>query len=341
MVGRPSRFVVSLSDEDREVLEHLREHGDTSRVRHRAHAILLSETGKSVNELAAIFGVRRNTISAWLDRWNADGLTGLGDADRSGAPPKLSEAETQQLIDLLKENPHSPRDVLAEFLKATGKTLSRSTLRRLARRFNLRWKRTRKSLKSKRDQKEFDKAAKELEGLKEQHRSGDLHLYYFDEAGFSLVPPVRYGWQPTGETIEVPSARSKQLNVLGFLSLGSQLTPYTVEGTIDTDIVIACFDNFCETLDQPTVVVIDNASPHSSKKFADRIPEWEQQGLSLYFLPPYCPELNLIEILWQRIKYQWLPLEAYDTFKSLFDNVSDVLSKVGTSFTLNFSAELK
>ena len=336
MVGKPSRYVEPLREEDREVLNHLQDHGETSRIRRRAHAILLSDSGKSVNELADIFDVKRNTVSSWLDRWEAEGLQGLGDAPRSGAPSKLTKSETKKVVKLIKKHPHAPRQVLGEISKGIGKTISRSTLRRIARRFGLRWKRARRSLKSKRDDEEFEKAKGELEELMEQHRLGNIDLRYFDEAGFSLVPPVRYGWQPIGETLEIPSTRSKLLNVLGFLSLDSQLTPYTIEGTIDTDVVIACFDNFCESIKKPTVVAIDNASPHSSKKFESRRLDWEKKGLFLYFLPPYCPELNLIEILWRMIKYHWLPLKAYDSMKSLLRHVNTVLSRVGSDYTVDF-----
>jgi hypothetical protein len=37
----------------------------------------------------------------------------------------------------------------------------------------------------------------------------------------------------------------------------------------------------------------------------------------IYLLPAYSPELNLIEILWRMIKYHWLPLKAYESFKDL------------------------
>ena len=68
MVGMPIRYVEPLVEEDREVLNYLRDHGETPRIRQRAHAILLSDSGKSVRELAEIFEVRRNTASSWLDR---------------------------------------------------------------------------------------------------------------------------------------------------------------------------------------------------------------------------------------------------------------------------------
>ena len=40
--------------------------------------------------------------------------------------------------------------------------------------------------------------------------------------------------------------------------------------------------------------------------------KWAAYGVFFHFLPPpYSPELNLIEIPWGKIKYEWLPLESY------------------------------
>lgn len=88
---------------------------------------------------------------------------------------------------------------------------------------------------------------------------------------------------------------------------------------------------------RPSLVVIDNASPHTSAKFTSQIETWEARGLFLYFLPPYCPELNLIEILWRMIKYHWLPLKAYANFKSLLENLNHILANVGSEYCLSFA----
>jgi len=48
---------------------------------------------------------------------------------------------------------------------------------------------------------------------------------------------------PYGEIIEVPSQRSKRLNVLGFLTPDNDLESFCFEGTVDPDVVVACFDN--------------------------------------------------------------------------------------------------
>jgi hypothetical protein len=176
--------------------------------------------------------------------------------------------------------------------------------------------------------------------LSDLHRTvlrGEQDLYYFDEAGFSLTPTVPYGWQPTGSRIEIPSSKSKQINVLGFLDyLGDGFDPYVVEGCVDASIVIACMNSFCKKIKKPTTVVIDNAPIHTSGQFQSKIPEWEERGLYLWFLPPYCPELNLIEILWKKIKYYWLPINAYQSFEKLNDELNYILANIGKTFRINF-----
>jgi transposase len=66
-----------------------------------------------------------------------------------------------------------------------------------------------------------------------------------------------------------------------------------------------------ERVNKPLVVILDNASIHTAKKLK---PYWdllEEKGLQFYFLPPYSPELNRIEILWRKIKYEWLSFKSY------------------------------
>ena len=48
------------------------------------------------------------------------------------------------------------------------------------------------------------------------------------------------------------------------------------------------------SLHKPTVVVLDNASFHKSKIFKANIAKWANRGLTLLYLPPYSPQLNII-----------------------------------------------
>jgi len=155
-MGRPeSRFIEKLTKSQVERLEQMRDYDASKRVRQRAHAVLLSFGGKSVNELTSIFSTSRNTICAWLDKWDASKFSGLADKHRVGAPTKLTLDEQARALELLKQTPRSLKTVLIELEKETGKPISTSTLKRLAKKNKLIWKRMRKSLRDKRDQKKF------------------------------------------------------------------------------------------------------------------------------------------------------------------------------------------
>ena len=195
----------------------------------------------------------------------------------------------------------------------------------------------RKSLKQRQDQEKVAQCRDEIAKLEARTAAGEIELYYFDESGVSTVPEVPYGWQNVGETVLLPAFRTPRLNILGFFSQSQPFYSETVDGRVNSDTVIACFDNFANSRQMPTVVLIDNASIHTSKKFKARLPLWEAQGLSLYYLPPYSPELNLIEIVWRFLKYKWLPLSAYQNRPTLRASLLEILAGIGSEYTISFA----
>ena len=221
--------------------------------------------------------------------------------------------------------------------KKTQKRISISALKRLAKKAGLRWKRVRKSLKLFREPAAFERCKRELEALQKQEDQGKIDLYYFDEAGFALNPSIPYAWQAARDIIEVPAHKYGRINVLGFMNRQNDLHPYLFEQSVHTGVVMGCFDDFCSTLTKKTVVAVDNASVHRSEEFEARIPYWKKQGLIVKYLLPYSPELNLIEILWRRIKYSWLPFSAYDTLNALIEALENILRDVGSEYQITFA----
>lgn len=319
-------------------LKELIKNHSNHRARVRAHAILLSHSGYTMQEISNILFVSRvETISQWIDRWASAGLIGLFDNYRSGRPEILSIEEKAEAVNIVKSAPRNLKLALVELCEKIQKTLSIDTLKRTLKANNLRWKRARKSLKNRRDEEEFYQAKAEIELLKERHRSNEIDLRFFDESGYDLTPSVPYAWQEKGKSIELPASRSKRANVLGFLNLDSQLESYVFNDSISSDIVVACFDDFAGKIIKPTYVILDNASIHKSDEFEEKIEEWKSKNLFVKFLPAYSPELNLIEILWRFIKYHWLSLEAYKNVKSLNDNLDEVLRNIGTKYRITFA----
>ena len=59
------------------------------------------------------------------------------------------------------------------------------------------------------------------------------------------------------------------------------------EGSVDSNVVIGCFDLIAQNLTKQTWIVLDNAPIHRSEEFAEKMEEWEKLGLKIYFLPAY------------------------------------------------------
>lgn len=175
--------------------------------------------------------------------------------------------------------------------------------------------------------------------LQQWEERGEAELYYFDESGFSQASSVPYAWSPVSQPLELPAfSRSRRLNVLGFLSRQGKLVYHSTTETVTTETVLEAFDLLLKEKSPEAfaVVVLDNASIHRSALFRSKELEWREQRLYVVFLPTYSPELNLIEILWRKIKYEWLPITAYQSFQSLTDHVLQVLSGYGKKYSISF-----
>jgi len=147
------------------------------------------------------------------------------------------------------------------------------------------WKRTDE------DEKEF--ARQDLAELTAKADHEEIDLVYFDGSGFNLWAKVVYAWQKKGKRITVPVTRGKSQNVLGFMWHRCQrFESFVFEGSIDANVVIACFDRLARRIERQTVIVIDNAPIHRSEEFEEKINEWAELGLQIYYLPTYCPSLN-------------------------------------------------
>lgn len=330
------RYVREVTDSELVTLEFAYKNHASARVRTRAHIIILSSKGYQLQAIADICEITRQTVSAVINRWEKSGIIGLYDRPRPGKPRSLTSDDEDFIHDLSEQEPRSVNKIIAVLEDLRGKKVSRSTVKRVLKKKKV-WKRIRKSLRGKRNEEKFREAQEEIKCLEQRRKKGEIELYYFDEAGFNLTPCVPYAWQPSGEYIEVPSAKGKTLNVLAFMNKDNDCTSFIFESRVNTDVVIACFDSFSGTLTGKNVVIMDNAPVHKSKKFLSRLPEWHKKGLDIIFLPPYSPELNLIEILWRKMKYEWLPFSAYTSFSKLKEWVEDILVKFGSQYTIEFA----
>ncbi len=183
----------------------------------------------------------------------------------------------------------------------------------------------------------YDTVVSKIIRYEKLEEKGKIDIYRFDESGFSPTSNCLYLWSEVNNTATVKTLSIKRINVLGFLSRKNKLKSYIADGKVNSDKVIEVFDDFTLTLEKQTIVILDNASYHKSKKFKSNIGKWARRGLTLLYLPPYSPQLNIIEILWKFMKYYWIEYTAYLSYNNLLEYVKKVFDNYGSSqYKINF-----
>jgi transposase len=129
------KFVKTLSDEVQQELHKIYQQHTGFRNRQRAHAILLSLRGYTLNQIQDILQADRDSISVWIDRFNADGIAGLDDLPRSGRPLIYTSEEIAFFKAELDKEPCQIKQAQAKLQQQTAKTSSKDTLKRALKKF--------------------------------------------------------------------------------------------------------------------------------------------------------------------------------------------------------------
>lgn len=137
-------------------------------------------------------------------------------------------------------------------------------------------------------------------------------------------------WQPRGRagTIEMKTNPGrKRINILGGLDFDnlSVITTLTEE-KCNKERVVEFLQKLREIYqDKEIVVVLDNAM-YNHAKYTTTYAEW--YNIELLFLPPYSPNLNLIERLWKFTKKKLVHNKYYPKFKEFIEKVEEFFGRL-------------
>lgn len=172
--------------------------------------------------------------------------------------------------------------------------------------------------------------------LENLSQNNHIDLYYGDETKISQTGYVPYGWQHKDENINIPVQRGKGFNCFGLLSRTMQFHYQLSETNMTANDILTFIDEISLKINKYTVLVLDNARVHTAKVIQKRLKIWQQRGLFVFYLPPYSPQLNIIERLWKEVKQGWLRPCDYVDFDSLRYGVNRVFANIGSTLNLNF-----
>lgn len=97
-----------LTTEELTELDELYRRTKQIRVRTRAQMILLGAEEKlSAPQIANIVRQDEQTVRRWMKRFNAEGISGLYDAPKSGAPRRVPDTYRERLLVVVRRRPRS------------------------------------------------------------------------------------------------------------------------------------------------------------------------------------------------------------------------------------------
>jgi hypothetical protein len=164
--------------------------------------------------------------------------------------------------------------------------------------------------------------------------SGYIDLYFGDGSHFGLASNVLYARQTKENPILLPSAKGRFLNVAGLTTRKNKLFYEVHETAFNAGKAVRFMDGFVAQTVKRTVVIPDNSPVRKSNKFIDKTHKWKDRDVSVFFLPSHSPELNPVEILWRRIRYDWIPFDACFCFQNLKERLSYVLAYFGAKYDI-------
>ena len=137
----PKRFIQGLSNETTKLLQKVYKKSKHHQVRQRAQCILLSYQGYTTKELAHILHVDRITIYNWFNAWDSRRFAGLYDKKGRGRNSSFNEDQKLQIRQWAKLYPKNLNKVMAFIEKEFGLTTSKSTIKRILKSCQMRWRR--------------------------------------------------------------------------------------------------------------------------------------------------------------------------------------------------------
>ena len=119
-------------------LSYIKNYGATKQERHRAHALLLLNSGKSKNELAEIFEVSQRTIYNWINDFKADGIKSLAIQKGRGRKALLNEDSDKIIIsEFIKMYAHQPKKAYALSVEKLSIKMSYKTFKRFLKKHSI------------------------------------------------------------------------------------------------------------------------------------------------------------------------------------------------------------
>ena len=274
------------------------------------------EEDMAVGDVAKAYRTHRSTIHRWLKRYyNEGGLSALERRPVDGRPRSLAELSESQLKEIVLK-PASQFGFETDFWtckrlcravkEVYALKVSRWTMWRGLRAAKLSYRKPEPSYMEACEETRQRWVAEELPRILETVRKHRAVLYFEDESNISLTAILARTWAPSGKPLKQKATGARGgVSAMSAIRKQGELLFTLLDKRIASDEVIHFLGQILEHhKKRHVVVVMDNARPHTSQKTRSFVDS--QPRLHVFYLPPYSPDWNPDEKVWNHLKHQEL-----------------------------------
>lgn len=318
----------------------------TGIIRKRCSALMakMSEPGLSSKRVAAIVGCSRNFVDKLIHTYNNDGIDSvLRTAAITGRPNRLRgyiEDIAKRFESRVPRSSVEAADIIRDI---SGVTFSLTWTREILHRCGFRFIKTQPIPGRACHDKQSEWVAA-LQPVIDEAREGKRKLYFMDAVHFTLEAFTCHVWCKEPLFLKTGAGRNR-FNLLGCVDPFSLELIHSHSMTyVDAEQTKAFLEKVrLSAGDTPVSIVLDNARYQHCQVVRQKALEL---NIDLLFLPPYSPNLNIIERLWKYTrrhvlagKYFDTPAKFHDALRHFFE-VDYCIHKyrLSTMLTLNFQS---
>jgi len=281
----------------------------------------------SNHTIGLITGLHQNTVSYWIQVYQKKGYEGLLTNSYGTNESELETHSESILSSFSKQPPMCAAEAAERISEMTGIKRSQQQVRAFMKRHGLKFIKCGHIPAKADNTMQHQWVENTLKPVIDAAQQGQVHLFFCDAAHFVLQPFLCFLWSAIRVFIQASAGRNR-INVLGAVhAITKEVVTLTNTTYITSDTLIQFLKRLKERFnDKPIAIILDNARYQHCfvvKVIAASL------GIHLLFLPPYSPNLNIIERLWKftkkkilYAKYYSKPEDFHKTIQSFFNNIN-------------------
>jgi transposase len=311
-------------------LHHERFHHPHPRVQRKMEVLLLKSNGLSHQQIARITRVSVNTVTSYVRAYKQGGIDRLKQVNFYKPRSPLHDHSGTIEAYFREKPPASIKEAMDIIEKLTGIHRSATQVRVFLRSLGIRRRKV-GMIPAKADIQQQNTFKKDqLAPRLAEAKSGNRAVFFVDAVHVVFAPFLGYLWCFSRLFVKAPAGRSR-FNVLGAINaISHELITVTNESYINAQVVCELLWKIYHLqLGIPITLVLDNAR---YQKCALVIDLAKSLNIELLHLPPYSPNLNIIERLWKFMKKKCLYSKYYKDFSSFKSAITTFLDETQTIY---------